>query len=58
MCLGINLAKAELLMALAGVFRRLEFELWETDKADVEMAADQFVPMPQKRSQGVRVIVK
>lgn len=58
LCMGLNLANAELLMALAGVFRRLEFELWETEKGDVEMAADHFVPMLQKGSKGVRVIAK
>ena len=58
MCLGINLANAELYIALASVFRRLDFELWDTDEGDVEMKSDFFVPMPREGSRGVRVVVK
>lgn len=58
MSLGINLANVELFIGLATVFRRLEFELWETRKGDVEMGADYFVPMPERGSLGVRVVVK
>ena len=58
MCLGSNVAQAELFIGLAGVFRRLEMELYETGIRDVEMAADYFLPMADKNSKGVRVIVK
>jgi len=58
MCLGVNLANAELFIGLATVFRRLEFGLWETGRGDVEMAADYFVPMPERGSRGLRVVVK
>ena len=40
------------------MFRRLEFELSNTVKEDVEMAADYFVPVPRAESKGLRVIVK
>ncbi|KIW42127.1 uncharacterized protein PV06_05711 [Exophiala oligosperma] len=56
-CLGINLAHAELYMALAGVFRNFNFELYETDSSDVELAHDFFLPSPKLDSKGVRVKV-
>ncbi|KAF2259791.1 cytochrome protein [Lojkania enalia] len=58
MCLGMNFAQAEMYLALAGVFRRLDFELYQTDRSDVDMAGSYFVPMPKDGSQGVRVLVK
>ena len=58
MCLGMNFALAELFLALGGVFRRLDFELWETGPDAVEMAAEYFVPMPKEGTHGVRVLVK
>ncbi len=58
MCLGVNLANAELFIGLATVFRRLEFGLWETGRGDVEIAADYFVPMSKRGLRGVRVVVK
>ena len=45
-------------MALATVFRRFSFELYETDVSDVEMARDCLLPMPKLGSKGVRVIVR
>lgn len=53
-----SLAYAELHMALATVFRRFSFELYETDVSDVEMARDCVLPMPKLGSNGVRVIVR
>ncbi|KAI4710113.1 hypothetical protein J4E89_005345 [Alternaria sp. Ai002NY15] len=58
MCLGINLARAELYIGLAVVFRRLELELFETGRAAVEMKADYFIPFPDRATKGVRVLVK
>ncbi|KAF2176548.1 cytochrome P450 [Zopfia rhizophila CBS 207.26] len=57
-CLGINLAQAELYIALAATFSRFKFELFETGVSDVEMAHTYLVPYPKWESKGVRVKVK
>lgn len=67
-CVGINLAYAELYTTLANIFRRYggpesvgpegRFELFETTKEDVEIAADMFIPFVKKGSKGIRVFVK
>ena len=57
-CVGINLAYAELYLALAGVFRRFDFELFGTTIDDVKMVRDKLVPGAAVGSKGVRVIVK
>ncbi|RDW77525.1 hypothetical protein BP6252_05578 [Coleophoma cylindrospora] len=54
-CAGINLAWAELYLAAAVVFRKFDMELYETTRADVDIARDCFVPQPKKGSQGIRV---
>ncbi|CZR51378.1 related to cytochrome P450 CYP3/CYP5/CYP6/CYP9 subfamilies [Phialocephala subalpina] len=56
-CLGINLAHAELYLALATVFRRFTFELFDTDVSDIELAHDFFLPSPKLDSKGLRVKV-
>ena len=68
-CLGINLAYAEMYIALAGIFRRWGsadyredgdegvLELWETEIGDVEIARDGFVPMARDGSKGIRIKV-
>jgi len=65
-CLGANLAMAEIILVLVGIFRvygsrevRFEgdvgvLELYETDKSDVECCIDGFVPLPKADSKGVR----
>lgn len=58
MCLGMNFATAELYIGLATVFRRVELELYETERDAVDMAADYFVPIPKEGTEGVRVLVK
>lgn len=58
MCLGMHLAYAEIYMAIATLFRRFDFELFETEKEDVMCLYDMFVPHPRKGSKGVRVFVK
>ena len=55
--MGINLAYAELYLVLAGLFRRLEMEIFETG-VDVRLVRDKFVAMPGKDSKGVRVLIK
>lgn len=57
MCLGINLAKADLLVSLAMLFRKHKMRLHESSsEEDVKMAYDMFVPQPKKDSKGVFVI--
>ncbi|KAF3051103.1 hypothetical protein E8E11_004200 [Didymella keratinophila] len=43
-CVGINLAKAELNIALSSIVRRFEFELFECDRRDVDMVHDLTLP--------------
>ena len=58
-CVGMNLAKTELMMAMAGVVMSgLEMELWETGREDVECVADGGIPLVRKGSKGIRVLVK
>ena len=72
-CLGFNLAWAELYIFVAGLFgsfggRGEEWEvrevgdlgvleLWETDRRDVDVVRDQFFPVVRDESKGVRVLV-
>ena len=57
-CLGMNLSRAQITMTLAKVVRIFDFELFKTDRSDVEMAQDYITPMPLPDSKGVRVIVE
>lgn len=57
-CVGMQLAYAELFIGLATLFRRFNFEIYETTRTDVDAARDCFVPRPVSRSNGVRVLVK
>ena len=57
-CLGMNLAYAEIYLTLAAVFRRFDFEFFETTRVDADVAHDFFNPQPKKGSKGVRVIVQ
>ncbi|TVY93201.1 Cyrochrome P450 monooxygenase [Lachnellula willkommii] len=66
-CLGMNLAYCELYLAMSAVWRVWGsrevrgvddvgfFGLWETDKTDVEIQSDAFLPIVRKGSQGIRV---
>lgn len=66
-CIGINLAYAELYLALATVFRvwgskeckgeKGYLELWETDDRDWEIVGDGITPLVWKGSKGIRVKV-
>ena len=58
MCVGMNLARAELFIGLAVLFRRCELELFKTTRRAVEMRADYFIPLPDPRTEGVRVLVR
>ena len=43
---------------MAAVFRKFEFELYQTELSDIELAHDFFLPSPKLDSKGVRVLVK
>ena len=53
-----SLAFAELYIAIAMVFTRFEFELFETDESDVKMEHAYLVPYPKWDSKGIRVKIK
>lgn len=57
-CVGITLAYAEMYITLATVFRRCEFELFQTGRDAVDCYHDMFVPHPKPGTLGVRVLVK
>ena len=62
-CVGINLAHAEIYLALGTIFRPigkggLDLELFDTDRSDVDVAHDFFNPSARLDSKGVRVLVK
>jgi len=56
-CIGLHLAGAELYLTLASMFRRFDFELFETTKADIEITWDAFAGGFRPESKGVRVMV-
>lgn len=53
----MHLAYMEMFVTLAVIFRRHEFQLFETDVSDVELALEMLSPMPRRESKGVRVTV-
>lgn len=57
-CQGITLAYAEMYIALATVFRRCEFELFQTTRDAVDCYLDMVVPHPKPGTLGVRAKVK
>lgn len=57
-CLGMQMAYAEIYIALATVLRRFEFELFETDRDAVDLHRVMIGPQPKPGTQGVRVFVK
>ncbi|KAL3475700.1 cytochrome P450 [Aspergillus californicus] len=56
-CIGMNLARAEILLAIPNIVRRLKLELYETTREDVTIAHDLFLPFAKEGSKGVRVLV-
>ncbi|KAJ9492516.1 hypothetical protein VN97_g701 [Penicillium thymicola] len=56
-CIGIPLARAEILLAIATIFREFEMELYEATVDDVRIVRDMLNGHPRKGSQGVRVMV-
>ena len=57
-CLGLNLAWAELYVTIGNLFRRFEFELYDTKQEDISVQRDHFSPVPHPGSHGVWVKVK
>ncbi|KAL4922403.1 cytochrome P450 [Aspergillus aurantiobrunneus] len=57
-CIGMNLARAEILLALSNIIRRLNLELYETTREDITIAHDLFLPFAQEGRKGVRVLVR
>ena len=55
---SLCLAHAEMHMLLATLFRRYDFEIYETDESDVRIEHDFFLPSPRLDSKGVRVKVR
>lgn len=63
----MQLVTTELFLVHAEIWRRFEskmnheedrwFELVETDRSDVDMVSDRFVPYPKPDSKGIRVEV-
>ena len=55
-CIGMELAKAEILACLAMVFSQFEMELIDTEYLrDVKSKRDHFIPKPGPNSKGIRV---
>jgi cytochrome P450 len=57
-CIGENLARAEITIALASLMRRFDWELFETTCEDVRVVRDLVAPDVSRESRGVRVLVK
>ncbi|KAH8700030.1 putative flavonoid 3-hydroxylase [Phaeosphaeriaceae sp. PMI808] len=59
MCVGLNLALAELYLILGTLFDKFDFDLFETTKErDIDIARDCFIGEPCTQSKGVRVKVR
>ena len=60
-CVGMDLAKAEILTTLANMFRRFgrDMELYETVRErDIDTVYDVFNPLPSRESNGLMVMIK
>ncbi|KAL8958202.1 MAG: hypothetical protein Q9193_004696 [Seirophora villosa] len=59
MCLGMQLASAEIFIALATLMRRFQWEICEgVEKEDVQFIRDFIIPVPRDGTRGVRVFVR
>ncbi|KAL3428660.1 cytochrome P450 [Aspergillus tetrazonus] len=58
MCIGMHLARSEILLVISSLLRRLNFELYETTVEDVRVAHDIFIPFVKFDSKGVRFLIK
>ncbi|KAI9642649.1 hypothetical protein NHQ30_008380 [Ciborinia camelliae] len=57
-CIGIELAHAELYLVTAALVKRFDMKLFKTDESDVNFTYDYQVAMPKMDSKGVRVMAK
>jgi len=58
-CIGMTLARAEMYLTLATVFRRYDLELFDTIRErDIDPAYDGFLPQTSPESKGVWAIIK
>ena len=57
-CVGINLARAEIVLTLAMVFKSFDMKLHDTTGADVEVERDYFAAYASAQSRGLRVTLK
>jgi cytochrome P450 len=57
MCLGLQLGYAEMELVIATLFRRFEFNFFETNRSDVDCYRDEIAPGVHPNSKGVRVLV-
>jgi cytochrome P450 len=58
MCIGMNLAMAELYVVLGSMFRRFDLDLYQTTRErDINVARDCFIGEPSRDSVGVRVSI-
>ncbi|KAM0179497.1 hypothetical protein ACHAPC_007982 [Botrytis cinerea] len=57
-CIGIELARAELYFFTAALVTRFDMKLFETDDSDVAFLYDYQVAMPKSDSKGVQVMAK
>lgn len=58
MCLGMHFARAEMYLGLATLFRRMNLELFQTERNAVDLGHDCLVPVASYPTYGVRVTVK
>ena len=56
-CLGMQLAYAQMQLLLANLFMHFDFHLHETDRSDVDCVRDLIAPAVKRSSKGVRVTV-
>lgn len=54
-CIGIHLASAELVLTVASLFRRFQFELYDTTEKDIEVTWDGFSAGFNPETNGVRI---
>ncbi|KAL4899472.1 hypothetical protein BDW74DRAFT_183726 [Aspergillus multicolor] len=58
MCIGMQLARSEILLVISSLLRKINFELYETTVEDVRVAHDIFIPFAKMDSKGVRFLIK
>ncbi|KAL4874373.1 cytochrome P450 [Aspergillus karnatakaensis] len=57
MCVGLNLAYAEMFLIIARLVRKFDMELFDTPKANIEFARDFGTPLPDKGGLDVKATV-